>query len=194
MSNVFRKTGLLLSVVFILALSNSLVAQTPPLPPNCCLYNDSWDADLTVGQNNRVGRVYICTDGAYLWVILTLEPGSPYNIIESAVEVSLYPLGNPLCTVPINPKGTPIPGHFASKMTSTHMHMFKLSDLGASVGDDVYIFAHAVVLGDFDGDGYLDEETGWGEGCENYNFGYNGLEFPGPRWGYYFWWRVLPCS
>lgn len=152
---------------------------------------------LTAGQTTVVGTVTVNNDANYLYVTYSLDtaayPGATFQ-----EELQMW-AGLDLTTVPSTPGGIPIPGQFCKAAggacsgegglpsaigQSTYTFTIPFSELSTSGTTDLcdeklYVFTHASVLYDSDGDGNVDDEdTAWG-GCI-------GVNIPEPgRWYYY---------
>lgn len=115
--------------------------------------------DLFAGQTILVGQLMVTNDEEYLYVTYQASEGQLFT------ETHLY-VGT-LEGLPVNKKGTPVPGHFPYKSTdefgvSEVTFTIPLADL-----EDCYIIAaHAAMES---------EETAWSFGTE----------FASSRWGWY---------
>jgi len=123
--------------------------------------------DLTAGQHNNVGTVEVTNDSTYLYVTYNLTwPDATFGTLHVWA-------GNDLSSIPTNPQGIPVPGQFpyqhnAAGLTS-YTFEIPLASLNAvdAYGKPVcdlslYVFTHAEVYMDSDGDGCKEWETAWG--------------------------------
>ncbi len=130
---------------------------------------------LIAGQHIDVGSVTVTTDESTICVAFTTS--DDWYLTETHVAIATDPGDLPQV------QGNPAPGQFpyAHEDLWTQFDEFcvPLADVGAVLGDPLYIASHAAVAQVIDDD-IVAAETAWGAG----------QEFPGASWGTYF--EVIP--
>jgi hypothetical protein len=129
---------------------------------------------IWAGQNINVGTMDVSNDAQYLYVTYNVKNG--WMLTETHLHVA-----STLAGIPKNKQGIPVPGQFQyatmhNPPVTTYTYNILLADHGFTLGQELFVAAHAVVVnGDYPS-GIFQRETGWGGNTPG----------PGPRWWFYF--------
>ncbi len=171
--------GIFLFVISSCDKMDELIVDTPESSTNLKSFagcNDSPEIfELIAGKNHNVGKVTVDNDQENLYV--TYETVDDWLIGEVHIYVGLE------ADVPLNKKGTPVPGHFPYSdeelNLSAYTYVIPLSYLEGL--ECFAVIAHAVVFKEEMIEGEMietDEETAWGCGDKNFK-----ETFGTTRWG-----------
>ena len=137
------------------------------IPVSAHTESDPYVAWLKAGQYMTMGNVHVWNDGSNLHVEYHLHPG--WQMTETHLYVGTSPPD----------KGSPGKFNYGTEYVSPVTDDEYLIPLSWSVGETIYIAAHAVV----ERPCYI-YETAWAWGpCHSY-------EIPGRGWGWYFYYIV----
>ncbi len=160
------------TVKFALLLSTLVLFAAWAAPAQAQICGTSKTVTLFAGQTTNAGSVTVSNDANFIYVEYTTT--SPWQIIEAHLAVA-----GTLAGIPQTHKGNPIPGRFPYTATfdpEVSDYVFAIPVGSFTSGQNLFIAAHAVVIGD-------GRETAWG----------NGAGFPGANWGMYFNYTVQAC-
>lgn len=114
---------------------------------------------LWAGRNIQAGNLYLANDAQNLYITYFLEEG--WQLMESNLHVSRN-----VENIPADPKGAPLPEMFAYQVsmqrgTKVYTHTIPLAEIGASLGDDVYVASRASLVRVDDKNQSYPVETAW---------------------------------
>jgi len=140
-----RLISIIIIAFLIINIAGFMISFNPYIAEN---YSESepFTTDLIAGKNTKVGEIRVWNDDEYLYVkyiITATEDG--WSLVETHLAVA-----KDLNDIPHTKRCNPIPGKFPYKTyhdppTVGYTYVIPLSDIDASVGDELYIAAHAVV-------------------------------------------------